>query len=247
MPYRKIKNTQSEIKFLDGPQSRWADFKFTLKIVREFVKGFRVLHFTGPCVTIFGSARFEEDHPYYIQTRELAGKIAQLGFSIMTGGGPGIMEAANRGAKDVGGRSVGCNILLPFEQQGNPYLDKWVTIKYFFVRKTLMIKYSYAFVVMPGGFGTLDELFEALTLVQTEKIQDFPIIIFGKQYHQKLMDYVIHLKDKSAISPEDIDLISYTDDMEEVLNICKGVIEQHKLKYEYRPKYFPIFGEYKSN
>lgn len=246
MNYRHIKNTKEEIKFLEGPQSRWKDFKFTLNIMWEFIKGFRVLHFVGPCVTVFGSARFKEDHPYYKQAVELSGKIAKLGFTIMTGGGPGIMEAANRGAREVGGRSVGCNIELPFEQSGNPFLDKWVTIKYFFVRKTLLIKYSYAFVVMPGGFGTLDELFESLTLVQTEKIEDFPIIIFGSAYHQKLKDYIFHLKDEATISPEDIDLIHFTDDMEEVVQICNNVIQKHNLKYE-RPKYFKLFGENKNS
>jgi predicted Rossmann-fold nucleotide-binding protein len=129
------KFNSEEIKFLAGPQSRLKDFLFTIKVVWEFVKGFRVLHFVGPCITIFGSARFKEDHPYYVQTRELAGKIARTGFTIMTGGGPGAMEAANRGAKDVGGRSVGCNIVLPFEQSPNPYLDRFTNIKYFFVRK----------------------------------------------------------------------------------------------------------------
>ena len=158
--------TKSEIKFLEGPQSRWKEFKFSVEVLFEFIKGFRKLHFVGPCVTIFGSARFKDGHPYYEKTEELAGKIAQLGFTIMTGGGPGIMEAANKGAKEVGGRSVGCNIVLQHEQKPNPYLDKWVNIKFFFVRKTLLIKYSYAFVVMPGGFGTLDEYFEALSLLQ---------------------------------------------------------------------------------
>ncbi len=245
-PTREVKNTKSEISFLEGPQSRWRDFKFTLKVMREFIKGFRVLHFTGPCICIYGSARFKEDHKYYKQTQELAGKIAKLGFSIMTGGGPGIMEAANRGAREVGGRSIGCNIELPFEQSGNPYLDKWVSIKYFFVRKTLLIKYSYAFVVMPGGFGTLDELFESLTLVQTKKLKAFPIIIFGKEYHEEVMQHIEILKREGTISPEDIDLITYTDDMDEVIKICESVIRTHNLSYE-RKKYFKLLGENKSN
>ena len=135
MMKKEEQKKQQEIQFLEGPQSRWKDFLFTLRVVWEFVKGFRTLHFVGPCVTIFGSARFEEDHPYYKKTEKVAGEIAKLGFTIMTGGGPGIMEAANRGAKAVGGRSVGCNIILPHEQGHNPYLDKWVNIKYFFVRK----------------------------------------------------------------------------------------------------------------
>ena len=151
----------SEIKFLEGPQSRWEEFKFTIKVLIEFIRGFRALHFVGPCVTVFGSARFDENHEYYKLSRKVSGEIAKLGFTIMTGGGPGIMEAANRGAKDVGGKSVGCNILLPKEQHPNPYLDKWVSIRYFFVRKTLLIKYSFAFIVFPGGYGTLDEYFEA--------------------------------------------------------------------------------------
>ena len=172
--------TKLEIKFLSGPQSRWKELTFTISVLFEFIKGFRALHFIGPCVTIFGSARFVDGHPYYEKTEELAGKIAQLGFTILTGGGPGIMEAANKGAQEVGGRSVGCNIKLPHEQKPNPYLDKWVNIKYFFVRKVLLVKYSFAFVVMPGGFGTLDEFFEALTLIQTKMIDEFPIVIFDK-------------------------------------------------------------------
>src|SRR5665647_1550519 len=135
--------TKKEIKFLEGPQSRWHDFKYIISVLFEFIKGFRALHFIGPCVTIFGSARFKEDHKYYQQARQLAGEIAQLGFTIITGGGPGIMEAANRGAKEVGGRSVGCNIVLPIEQHPNPYLDRWVNMKHFFVRKVLLVKYSY--------------------------------------------------------------------------------------------------------
>ncbi len=226
-------NTQlEEIKFLDGPQSRWMDFKVTIRTVIDFIKGYRTLHFAGPCVTIFGSARFDEHHPSYIQTREMAGKIARMGFTIMTGGGPGIMEAANRGARDVNGRSVGCNIELPFEQTHNPYLDKWVTIKYFFVRKTLLIKYSYAFVVMPGGFGTLDELFESLTLIQTKKIKNFPIVIFDTTFHKHLLAYIDDMKKAKTISPEDLDLILITDDINEAVDYIKGSIERFGLQYE---------------
>ncbi len=154
MGENKRLTTKKEIQFLEGPQSRWKDFKYAVSVFFEFIKAFRAFHFVGPCVTIFGSARFKEDHEYYKQARALAAEIARLGFTIITGGGPGIMEAANRGAKEVGGRSVGCNIVLPVEQHPNAYLDKWVNIKYFFIRKTLLIKYSYAFIVMPGGFGT---------------------------------------------------------------------------------------------
>jgi uncharacterized protein (TIGR00730 family) len=223
---------KSEIKFLDGPQNRWEDFKFSFNVLIEFIKGFRALHFAGPCVTIFGSARFKEDHAYYKQAQHLAGEIAKLGFTIMTGGGPGIMEAANRGAKDVGGKSVGCNIVLPHEQHHNPYLDKWVNIKYFFVRKTLLIKYSYAFVVMPGGFGTLDEYFEALTLIQTKSISQFPIIIFDKAFHQKIMEHIDLMKKQATISPEDLNLCLFTDSVDEAVSYLK---ENAISKFELKP------------
>jgi uncharacterized protein (TIGR00730 family) len=147
--------------------------------------------------------------------------LAKLGFTIMTGGGPGIMEAANRGAKDVGGRSVGCNIRLPMEQQHNPYLDKWVTIRYFFVRKTLLIKYSYAFVIMPGGFGTLDEFFETITLIQTHKIFDFPIVIFDTTYHKEILEHIELMKNYGAIAPGDLKLYLSTDDIQEATNYIR--------------------------
>lgn len=223
--------TKSEIKFLEGPQSRWKDFKFSVKVLLEFIKGFRALHFVGPCVTVFGSARFKEGHPYYEQARELSGKIAQLGFTIMTGGGPGIMEAANKGAKEVGGKSVGCNIVLPMEQKHNSFLDKWVNIRYFFVRKTLLIKYSYAFVVMPGGFGTLDEYFEALTLVQTKMIREFPIIIFDTAFHKDLIEHINLMKDKGTISDSDLNLFLFTDSIDRaVQHIQKNGIDKFELK-----------------
>jgi uncharacterized protein (TIGR00730 family) len=222
-----------EIKFLEGPQSRWIDFKMTVKVLFDFIRGFRALHFVGPCVTIFGSARFDENHPYYKTTQHLAGEIARMGFTIMTGGGPGIMEAANRGAKDVGGRSVGCNIVLPKEQKQNPYLDKWVNIRYFFVRKTLLIKYSYAFVVMPGGFGTLDEFFEAITLIQTKKLSQFPIIIFDKDFHKDITEHINQMIVAKTISPEDTTLFFVTDSVEDAVEyIHKNSIERFKLAYE---------------
>jgi uncharacterized protein (TIGR00730 family) len=232
----------SEIKFLEGPQNRWRDFKFAFSVLTEFIKGFRTLHFVGPCVTIFGSARFKEDHIYYKQTQQIAGEIAKLGFTIMTGGGPGIMEAANRGAKDVGGRSVGCNIVLPHEQNHNPYLDKWVNIKYFFVRKTLLIKYSYAFVVMPGGFGTLDEYFEALTLIQTKMISQFPVIIFDKDFHQKVMEHIDLMKGKATISTDDLKLCLFTDSVEEaVAYLRENAIGRFGLKPEVIKKDWWLF------
>ncbi|HRP45115.1 MAG TPA: TIGR00730 family Rossman fold protein [Ginsengibacter sp.] len=215
------KHAKKEIQFLEVPQSRWAEFKYTLTIISEFIKGFRALHFVGPCVTIFGSARFDETHIVYKQTRKLAGEIAKLGFTIMTGGGPGVMEAANRGAKDVGGKSVGCNIELPHEQHHNPYLDKWVNIKYFFIRKVLLIKYSYAFVVMPGGFGTLDEFFESITLIQTRKIEMFPIIIFDREFYQKLLEHNETMIKAGTISPVDVNLFLVTDSIEESVAYIK--------------------------
>ncbi|PJJ83582.1 LOG family protein [Mucilaginibacter auburnensis] len=224
---------EAEIVFLDGPNSRWKEFKFTLQTMKQFISGFRALHFVGPCVTVFGSARFGEDHPYYEQTRKLSGAIARLGFTILTGGGPGLMEAANRGAKDVGGRSVGCNIVLPKEQKPNPYLDKWINMKHFFVRKVLLVKYSYAFVAMPGGYGTLDEYFEALTLIQTHKIKDFPVIIFGREYHKELVDHIERMKAEKTIDPLDDRLFLVTDDIEEAVNLIR---EKAIKKFDLRPK-----------
>ncbi len=224
--------TNSEIKFLAGRQNRWKDIKFLLRTLWDFRKGENILHNAGPCVTIFGSARFNNQHPYYKITETIAAEIAKLGFTIMTGGGPGIMEAANKGAKSVGGKSVGCNIELPFEQKHNDYLDKWVNIKYFFVRKTLLIKYSYAFIVMPGGFGTMDELFEALTLIQCKKIKDFPIVIYGKSYHEHLINFIETLKKEATISPEDLDLILISDDVSEITNHIKRSIKDFGLQYQ---------------
>ena len=206
-------NHKSEIKFLEGPRSRTREFLFVIRTMMDLIRGFRGLHFVGPCITFFGSARFSPDHPEYIFARKAAAAFARLGFTIMTGGGPGLMEAANRGARDVGGRSVGCNIALPKEQMPNPYLDKWVHMKYFFTRKILLVKYSYAFVVLPGGYGTLDECFEALTLIQTRKIHDFPIIIFGKQYHEKLFAHMLHMRDSGTITDLDLQLCLFTDDI----------------------------------
>ncbi len=223
---------KSEIKFLEGPQSRWEDFKFTIKVLIEFIRGFRALHFVGPCVTVFGSARFDENHEYYKLSRKVSGEIAKLGFTIMTGGGPGIMEAANRGAKEVGGKSVGCNIVLPKEQHPNPYLDKWVSIRYFFVRKTLLIKYSYAFIVFPGGFGTLDEYFEALTLIQTSKIKAFPVIVFSKEYHQQLLKHVQQMKTSGTISEADFSLFLITDSVEEAIEHIRSSIVRFGLTPE---------------
>ena len=177
-------------RFLQGPQPRRSELFRAIRIFIEFIRGFRALHFVGPCVTVFGSARFKEDHPYYALGREVGRALARAGFTVMTGGGPGIMEAANRGAKDVGGRSVGCNIELPEEQKPNPYLDHWITFRHFFVRKVMLVKYSYAFVALPGGFGTLDEIFETATLVQTGKIKEFPIVLVVRDFWEPLVEFL---------------------------------------------------------
>jgi uncharacterized protein (TIGR00730 family) len=203
----------SDRYLLEGPHSRLQELALVLRAVRDFVRGFRALHFVGPCVTVFGSARFGETHPYYDVAREVGRRVAGLGFTVMTGGGPGLMEAANRGARDVGGRSVGCNIRLPFEQDPNPYLDRWITCHYFFVRKVLLFKYSYAFVVLPGGLGTLDELCEALTLLQTGKIRAFPVVLIGTKYWEPFITLLREMIEEGAVGASDLDLLMVTDDM----------------------------------
>lgn len=201
--------------FLEGPQPRARELGRVLRIAREFMMGFRALHFVGPCVSVFGSARFLENHPHYELARRMGARLSQMGFTVMTGGGPGLMEAANRGAKEAGGRSVGCNILLPTEQTPNAYVDRVVTFRYFFVRKVMLVKYSYAFVVLPGGFGTIDELFEALTLLQTRKIVDFPVILMGRAYWTPIMDFMTQMVQAETISARDLSLLFLTDSIEE--------------------------------
>jgi uncharacterized protein (TIGR00730 family) len=231
--------------FLEGPNSRLAEFCTLLRVMRDFLRGFRALHFVGPCVTVFGSARVKPDDPYYELARKMGAAIARLGFTVMTGGGPGIMEAANRGAKDVGGRSVGCNIELPFEQISNIYLDRCVRLHYFFVRKALLIKYSYAFVVMPGGAGTLDEFFEALTLIQNGKIKNFPIVIMGTDYWRQLIDFIEQMAERAKISSSDLELIYATDSVEEAIaHIRSKAIERFGLKrVAHMRRHFPWLGE----
>ena len=207
----------SDRVLLEGPQSRLREALFLVRAMRDFIRGFRALHFVGPCVTVFGSARFGETHPYYAIARDVGRRVSQLGFTVMTGGGPGMMEAANRGARDVGGRSVGCNIELPFEQEPNPYLDRWITCHYFFVRKVLLFKYSYAFVVLPGGLGTLDELCEALTLIQTRKIRNFPVVLVGTEYWQPFIALLREMISLGAIGENDLDLFKVTDDLDEAV------------------------------
>src|SRR5580692_7077682 len=203
--------------YLEGPKSRGYELKFALKVFREFIKGFRTLHFVGPCITVFGSARFKEDHPHYQSAREFGRQIAAMGFTTMTGGGPGTMEAANRGAFERGGQSVGCNIKLPFEQKPNPYVQTSITFNHFFVRKVMLVKYSYAFVIMPGGFGTMDEFFETLTLVQTKTLIRFPLVLFGKDFYRPLFDYMEYMAREGTISKEDLSLVLLTDSIAEAV------------------------------
>ncbi|MEX2526139.1 MAG: TIGR00730 family Rossman fold protein [Gemmatimonadota bacterium] len=208
--------------FLEGPRSRREEFFRTLRILREFIMGFRALHFAGPCVTVFGSARFDEDHEYYGMAREVGRLLGRSGFTTLTGGGPGVMEAANRGARDVGAPSLGCNIELPHEQSPNPYLDRFIDFRYFFVRKVMLVKYSYGFVVLPGGFGTMDEFFETATLIQTGKIQAFPLVLMGREFWQPLLDFMeVRLVARGTIHAEDIRSFLVTDDPVEAVRYVR--------------------------
>lgn len=214
----------SEIKSNDS----WAIFK----IMGEFVKGYEKLNKIGPCVSVFGSARLQPENKYYQLAEEISKQITENGYGVITGGGPGIMEAANKGAHDNGGTSVGINISLPFEQESNIYIDhdKNINFDYFFVRKVMLVKYSQGFVVMPGGFGTLDELFEAITLIQTLKIDKFPIILVGKEYWGGLLDWIKNtLITEKMISPEDIDLFNVVDTSEEVIKILNDFYSEYGL------------------
>jgi uncharacterized protein (TIGR00730 family) len=236
---------REERVFLEGPRTRGSEAWRVVRIAAEFIRGFRSLHFVGPCVTVFGSARFGEDHPHYQLARETSARISRMGFTILTGGGPGIMEAANRGARDAGGPSVGCNIVLPHEQKPNPYVDRFVEFRYFFIRKVMLVKYSYAFVVMPGGFGTLDELFEAVTLIQTDKISDFPVILMGTAYWNPLIEFVRNtMLPAGTISAKDLDMLTVTDSPEEVVAVLdRHVVGAFGLRRTQRPKRRWYLGE----
>ncbi len=207
-----------EKKFLSGSHDNPRELATAGRVFLEFVRGFEHLGGLGRCVTVFGSARFDEDHPYYQMARDLGRSLAERGFTVMTGGGPGIMEAANRGAREGGGLSIGCNIELPMEQEPNPYLDRFVEFEYFFVRKVMLVKYSSAFVVMPGGFGTLDEVFETATLIQTEKIERFPIIAMGSEFWEPLRKFTISsLLKEQTIDDADRELFTLTNSVEDAV------------------------------
>ncbi|HYL99341.1 MAG TPA: TIGR00730 family Rossman fold protein [Blastocatellia bacterium] len=213
------------------------------RIFAELIRGFRALHFIGPCVTVFGSARFPEGHQYYELARSVGRSLVDLGFTVMTGGGPGVMEAANRGAREAGGRSVGCNIKLPKEQKPNPYLDRWVNFRYFFIRKVMLVKYSFGFVVMPGGLGTMDEFFEAATLIQTGKISSFPLVLLGVEYWQPLEELLRRMVAAGTIAAADLNLVLITDSVDEAMaHLKKHAIEQFGLRRKV-PKHSRLLGE----
>lgn len=229
--------SDQERTFLAGPDDRGSEFVRLLRIGAEFVRGFRRLHFIGPCVTVFGSARVPESDPNYELARAVGRELARSGFTVMTGGGPGVMEAANRGAQEAGGYSIGCNIRLPMEQLPNPYLDRFIEFRYFFVRKVMLVKYSYAFVMLPGGFGTMDEAFEVITLEQTGKIRDFPLVLMGSAYWEPLIAF---LRDpvlaQGMIDAPDLDRFIVTDSPEEAANVIReAAIKRFGLAYRRTP------------
>jgi uncharacterized protein (TIGR00730 family) len=218
-------NAHAEAYFLSGRNAHADELAIAGRVFLEFVKGFSILGELGKCVTVFGSARFLEGHRYYEQARGLGRRLAEEGFAVLTGGGPGIMEAANRGAHEAGGVSIGCNIRLPHEQQPNPYMDRFVEFEYFFVRKVMLVKYSCGFVTFPGGVGTMDELFETATLIQTGKIRHFPLIAMGSEYWLNLSDLRDAAIREGTISETDQDLYHRTDDLDVALGLLAAAAD----------------------
>jgi len=234
---KQIDIYSKDIPFIEGPRRRESELFTVIQIMMEFIKGFRTFHFCGPCITVFGSARIKEDNPYYKMTMDIGARLAKLGLTVMTGGGPGLMEAANRGAREAGGRSVGCNILLPQEQDPNPYMDRWMDFQFFFVRKVMLIKYSYGFVVMPGGVGTMDELFQALTLIQTKKVTNFPVVLIGKDYYKDVIELFDKMCEEKTISETDKELFLITDSIDEAIShIQTHAVEKFNLNIKKIPK-----------
>lgn len=212
----------AEKAFLAGRRPREADLESAVRIFLEFLRAFESFEFEQPCVTVFGSARFGEDHRYYARAREVGAALARAGYAVMTGGGAGIMEAANRGAREAGGLSVGCNITLPHEQKPNPYLDRFIQLDHFFVRKVMLVKYSSAFVVMPGGFGTLDEAFEIATLMQTEKIEHFPLIAVGSEFWDPLIDFARDtMIREGTLNAADASFVHVADSADDVVRLVR--------------------------
>jgi len=241
---KNIQLSNDESLFVRGPMSRFKELIFTFKVFFNFINAFQKIHFIGTCVPVFGSARFSKESDHYKAAEKIGAELTKIGFTVMTGGGPGIMEAANKGAFEAGGYSVGCNIILPFEQKLNPYLHKWINIPYFFLRKVILVKYSYAFVIMPGGIGTLDELFEFLTLIQTKIIKNFPVVIFDSEYHKELSQHIHVMAEQESISPEDMKLLFVTDSVYDLITHIEtysikkfGLIrKQHKPKWWFAEK-----------
>lgn len=230
-------NKRLERALLGGPRSRVRELGTVFRVTGEMLRGFRRLHFVGPCVTVFGSARVAEGSVEYDNARLVSKRLGEEGFSIITGGGPGVMEAANRGARDAGVTSIGCNIRLPHEQKPNDHLDVSIDFNYFFVRKVMLVKYSYGFVVMPGGFGTMDELFEALTLIQTGKIENFPVVVMGAEFWRDLQEQLDAMVDRGMIDRGDLDLVLVTDSVEEAVAHIRRVGRDH---FALRPHLRPI-------
>lgn len=229
---------------LSGPRSRLHDLGTLFYVALDLLRGFRALHFAGPCVTIFGSARTAPGSTYYELAKQMGEACARMGFTVVTGGGPGIMQAGNQGAFEAGGRSIGVNIELPFEQHLNPYVQNSVTMRYFFTRKVVLVKYSYAFIVLPGGAGTLDEMFETMTLIQTGKLKVFPIVLMGKDYWQPLMDFVYRMAEEGTISPDDPELIFFTDDVAEATaHLQRNAVRQFGLRRRNTPRPSRLLGE----
>jgi uncharacterized protein (TIGR00730 family) len=229
---------------LSGPSTRIHNLVTLFRVALDLLRGFRALHFAGPCVTIFGSARTKPGTEYYEMARKMGATCARLGFTVITGGGPGIMQAGNQGAFEVGGRSLGVNIELPHEQALNPYVQRSVTMRYFFTRKVVLVKYSYAFIVLPGGAGTLDEMFETMTLIQTGKLRAFPIVLMGKDYWKPLIDFVYLMAEAGTISPDDPELIFFTDDIEDAkAHLQRHAVRQFGLRRKRTPKPIKILGE----
>ncbi len=239
----KVPRTSEEGYFLSGPRPRFTELKRIFRIMAEFVRGFRGLHFVGPCVTVFGSARFREGNPHYELARAVGSELSRKGFTVMTGGGPGIMEAANRGAREAGGLSVGCNIELAHESKPNPYLDHWIDFRYFFVRKVMLLKYSKAFVLMPGGLGTMDEIFETATLIQCKKIDNFPLVLMGSEFWRPMLAFLREtMVAEGTIHEADVDRFFVTDSAAEAADhILKVATERFGL--EWRPKPTWVLGE----
>lgn len=232
-PQDVAKSTNEEREFLEGPHSRLREAWFVSRVAWEFIRGFRTLHFVGPTICVFGSARFTEEHPYYQLARQVGSALADMGFTVMTGGGPGIMEAVNRGAKEAGGISIGCNIRLPHEQQANPWLDIMIEFDHFFVRKVMLVKYALGFVVLPGGVGTMDELFEAMTLIQTKKIKNFPVVVLGEEYYRSVQELLDVMLARGTVSPEDKDLVLFTDSVEAAMqHIRTRVVKRFGLRQQ---------------